>query len=475
MLLFFLVGSLVFALTLYTSDRYYQEVNQKLNKQVAGHIVKEIDLIESGQLNQTALKNLFHSLMIFNPGLEIYLLDDSGEILAFSASPGKVKRQKVSIKVVKQYLELDDSQLIKGEDPRSLTAHKVFSAARISLPGEFEGYLYVIVGGEEYDTILQKVKSSHVLSFSGISILLGIIFSLLSSLLLFSGLTRRLKKLSLSMLNFQHDVNSEAACIPAYKNNGDEIDSLIKTFVIMADKINLQVDKLQTVDRLRRELVANVSHDLRTPLATLQGYIETLILKDEHLDPKQRQFYLQIAIKHCERLNKLVTELFDLAKLDAGDTRLNKEPFNMIELIQDIVQKFQLAAKEKQVTIRIVENSELPFVLADIALIERVIENLLENALRHTAAGGIIDVQLIPGKEGVVVKVKDDGCGIPESEIPYIFDRFYQLDKNRTSHDTNSGLGLAIVKRIIELHKSDIKVTSQLHNYTIFSFILPAF
>lgn len=126
-------------------------------------------------------------------------------------------------------------------------------------------------------------------------------------------------------------------------------------------------------------------------------------------------------------------------------------------------------------TIRIVENSELPFVLADIALIERVIENLLENALRHTTAGGIIDVQLIPGKEGVVVRVKDNGCGIPESEIPYIFDRFYQLDKTRTNHDTSSGLGLAIVKRIIELHKSDIKVTSQLHNYTIFSFILPAY
>lgn len=475
MLLFCLVGTLVVALTLLTSDLYYQEVNQKLNKEVANHIVNETRLIKNGHLNQAALKSLFHSLMVFNPSLEIYLLDDKGRILAFSAPPSKVKRSSVSIEPVKQYLENDTTQLIKGEDPRNLEAFKIFSAAPIHLPGEFDGYLYVIVGGEKYDSILQKVKSSHVLSLSMVGIAIGSIFSLITAMLLFSGLTRRLKKLSLSMFHFQQDGNNDMAHIPNYRSNGDEIDSLTETFVVMANKIHAQLDKLETVDRLRRELVANVSHDLRTPLATLQGYIETLILKNEHLESKERQLYLHVAIKHCERLNKLVTELFDLAKLDAGDTRVHNEPFNVLELIQDVVLKFQLVAQEKQVSMKIFDNQELPFVFADIGLIERVVENLLENALRHTPVGGVIDVQIIPGKDGVAVNIKDNGCGIPESEIPYIFDRFYQLDKNRTLQDGSSGLGLAIVKRIIELHKSDIKVTSQPHNYTTFSFMLPAY
>lgn len=472
MFLFGLVGVSVVALTLYTTDLYHQEVSQKLNREVAKHIVNETRIIRDGNLDQLEIENLFHTLMIFNPSLEIYLLDASGGILAFSAPPWKVKRQSVEVAPIKHYLNTPSFRIITGDDPRDFEGQKIFSAAPIHIPGEFDGYLYVILGGEEYEDILQKVKSSSVLSLSMISIVIGLVFSLLTALTLFTGMTKRLKRLDLAMQAFEQNKQFNSSDIPKYQNHGDEIDRLTTTFASMADKIQSQVEKLQTVDHLRRELVANVSHDLRTPLATLQGYIETLILKDHQLDTEQRKLYLQVAIKHCQRLNKLVMELFELAKLDAKETKVHPEPFNLLELVQDIVQKFQLPAGENKVELSIEAAKDLPFVYADIGLIERVLENLIENAFKHTPENGSVTLALQPGAEGVSVTIKDSGTGIPEAEIPYIFDRFYQLDKNRSNQDGSSGLGLAIVKRIIELHQSQIQVVSQINQGAAFSFLL---
>ncbi len=475
MFLFSLVGLSVVALTLFTTDLYHQEVSQKLNREVATHIVNETQIIRNGHLDQLEVENLFHTLMIFNPSLEIYLLDETGGILAFSAPPWKVKRQSVAVEPIINYLDNQPYRIIKGDDPRDFEGQKIFSVAPIEISGEFKGYLYVILGGEEYADILQKVKSSSVLSLSMICIIIGLIFSALTAITLFSGLTKRLKHLSTAMQAFEEDNNFDPSQIPAFKKNGDEIDHLTATFASMANKIHSQVDKLQTIDHLRRELVANVSHDLRTPLATLQGYIETLILKDEQLDADQRKLYLEVAIKHCQRLNKLVMELFELAKLDSKETRVTREPFNLLELVQDIVQKFQLPANNKRIELKVSAAQEMPFVYADIGLIERVMENLIENAIKHTPEDGAITLELQPGIDGISITVKDTGAGIPESEIPYIFDRFYQLDKNRTNQDGSSGLGLAIVKRIIELHKSHIHVVSQNNRGAAFSFQLPRY
>lgn len=242
----------------------------------------------------------------------------------------------------------------------------------------------------------------------------------------------------------------------------------------MASKIYHQLDDLKTTDSLRRELVANVSHNLRTPLATLQGYIETLLIKDATLTEKDRRNYLQTAIKHCTRLNRLISELFELARLDACETRPHQENFNLAELIEDIVQKFSLPSKQKGIKVSAQHDSTTLFVYADISLIETVLDNLLENALRFVPTGGTITLSLKELEQQIQIQICDNGSGIPDTELPLIFDRFYQLDKNRNVENNNSGLGLAIVKRILELHNSIIKVTSQPGEETIFSFTLPS-
>jgi signal transduction histidine kinase len=255
--------------------------------------------------------------------------------------------------------------------------------------------------------------------------------------------------------------------------DGDEIDRLVSAFKEMAGRIEDQVESLKKADSIRRELVANVSHDLRTPLATLQGYVETLSMKNSSLSPEERLNYLDIVMSHCKRLNKLVSDLFELAKLDAQETVPHREPFRMSELVQDVVQKFRLAAGEKSITIFTNIGNDLPFVSADIALIERVLENLMENALRHTPEDGTVSIVLSPEGDNLSVRISDTGHGIPETELPRIFDRFYQLDKSRKGKSGHSGLGLAISKRILELHGSDIKVDSVVDAGTTFTFILP--
>ena len=471
--IFCLLSALLVSVTLFSTRLYQEEVMQNLNRDLAAHIVSDTDIIKDGKINRPALKDLFHSLMLVNPSLEIYLLDQDGNILEYSAPPWKVVRLSVDIEPINKYLSEQQFFPLTGEDPRNFTTSKIFSAAPIHYADQFNGYLYVILGGEEYDDIVTLVQGSYVLKLSLLVIAIGLLFSAVSGVILVAGVTRRINKLSHAMTSFRQNVVLDPASFPDFKKAGDEIDNLTETFRDMADKILMQIDDLKTTDNLRRELVANVSHDLRTPLATLQGYIETLLIKEQQLDTEQRQQYLQIAIKHCHRLNKLVSELFELAKLDARETRAVKESFNLAELVQDIVHKFILSARKKNITIETQTELSDAFVYADISLIERVIENLIENALRHTPANGLIKIDLQAKGPAIQVLISDTGCGIPETEIPYIFDRFYQLDKSRNNRENGSGLGLAIVKRIIELHQSVINVTSVPDGYTTFRFLLP--
>ena len=475
--LFVLVGLSIVAVTLYSAEMYQQEVDQKLNHELAAHIVSEKLLLQDNQINEEALKEIFHMLMVINPSIEIYLLDPAGNILAFSAPPGKVKRKRVNLEPVNKWLKEAVTYPILGDDPRNSAKRKAFTVARIPQQGKLEGYLYVILGGETYDSIVHKLKGSYILRLSAWAIAASLLVALVAGLLLFALLTGRLKRLNAAMDAFKRGKALSEISLPKLKeaNAGDEIQQLSFTFKQMAQRIESQMNKLKKADTLRRELVANVSHDLRTPLATLQGYIETLLLKDERLTEAERKSYLEIAIKHCDRLSKLVHELFQLAKLDSQETKLQREPFNLSELVQDVTQKFQLKAEEREINIITNIGKELPFVIADIELIERVLENLIENAMRHTPRGGSIRVVLTPDRQDIVVEVSDTGNGISQEELPYIFDRFYQLDKSRNSSSGLAGLGLAICKRVLELHGRSINVDSILGSGTTFTFNLPSY
>jgi predicted ATPase/signal transduction histidine kinase len=226
---------------------------------------------------------------------------------------------------------------------------------------------------------------------------------------------------------------------------------------------------------LRRDLIANVSHDLRTPLVSMRGYLELLVAKGEALPAEQRRQYLGIAVRQSEHLSTLIDELFELAKLDFKGMALNREPFPFGELAADVVQKFELAAQQRGVSLRVQAAARLPFVDADVSLMERVLENLIGNALQHTPAEGRVSVRLCADDERLHAEVADSGSGIADAELPFIFDRYYRGAEGRRSASGGAGLGLAITKRILELHGTEIAVQRSPAGGTCFTFSLPLY
>ncbi|GAB4345843.1 MAG: ATP-binding protein [Gammaproteobacteria bacterium] len=473
-LLMVLVG-LVYMLVSWSATRHYlQEINQRLNRDLARNLVADRNLVEEGRINQEALKETFHQYMVINPSIEIYLLDLDGGILAYSADPEKVKRRRVALAPIRAFLAGDRFPL--GDDPRSHDARKPFSVTPVPTAERPEGYLYVVLRGEEFDEVERAVRESHFLRLSGWALAAGLAFGLLAGLLLFHLLTRRLRVLATAMEDFrvQHLAGQDLATSREEPSDGtDEIDRLSRTFQAMADRIGEQLEALERKDALRREMVAQVSHDLRTPLASLRGYLETLTLKAESLPESERDEYLRAALGQSEALSRLVDALFELAKLDACDAPPRREPFNLAELVQDVVQKYQPGGREKGVEIRFHPESETAWVNADIALMERVFDNLIENALQHTPGGGRVVITLSEDQRGLHARVSDTGRGIAADELPRVFDRFYRGSRGGGTGG-HSGLGLAIVKRILELHGAEVQVESPPGGGTTIHFVLPA-
>lgn len=467
------VGFGFFSLVRFATDMYQQETAQKLNQSLAAHIVAETPLLQKREVNRPALEHLFHQLMVINPSIEVYLLGEDGAVLAYSAPQQKLAREQVDTGPILRFLQGDLERPLLGDDPRGRHRQKVFSAAAIESPGQREGYLYVILGGERYDTVAALLRASYSLRVSAWGIAAGGLIAFIAALAVFSLLTRRLRHLARDMRFFATQQTQSDESFTVALTRGDEIDQLNYIFSAMAARIAQQMMRLQQSDAQRRELVANVSHDLRTPLASLRGYLETLLIKDQTLEAVQRQRYLSIALASSDQLAGLIESLFELAKLDATEAPLRVEPFCAADLAHDVVLKHQLAARDKGVDIDLAFDKALPFATGDIAMIERALNNLIDNAIEHTPRGGRVCVSLRACSDRVHVSVSDTGVGIAQELLPHIFERFYRVQKSRKDGARHAGLGLAITKRIVELHGEQIVAESALNRGTCFSFALP--
>jgi signal transduction histidine kinase len=345
--------------------------------------------------------------------------------------------------------------------------------------GELQGYLYAVLGGQKYDALADSVRGSYVRTLSFGALAAIVVTAFLVGLLVFSLLTRRLTRLTAEVRRFTESGFDPRAAVPlsadgSNDNNHDEIGQLRTAFGRMVNKIGDQIEALKETDRLRRELVSNVSHDLRTPLASMHGYVETLLLKNDSLSEAERLRYLEITRKHSLRLRQLIGDLFELSKLDSQSIQPSLETFSLAELLQDVTQEFELEAQKKGISIDVRSRSTAATVHADIGLIQRVLENLLRNALKFTPTGGSITISLEPRPGHVAVAVADTGCGIAEQDLERIFDRFYRSEQGEEGRSGSAGLGLAIVKRILDLHGSRITVHSAPDQGTRFEFDIPA-
>jgi signal transduction histidine kinase len=474
-----IIGGGFFVVEQISTRLYYEEITQRLNASIAMYVTGEMQLIEDGAVNEDALTLLAQRAMIINPTVEVYLLGTDGRILAHAMPPESIQSDQVALEPVQKLMGGETEMPLRGTDPRNTDRQKIFSAHPVMHNDVLQGYLYAILGGQKYDELADSVRGSYVQKLSLGALVAIVLTAFLVGLLVFGLLTRRLASLTSDVQRFTDSgFDPEQVEALASRNSGsgkrDEIGQLREAFSGMANKIREQFEGLKETDRLRRELVSNVSHDLRTPLASMHGYVETLLLKNDSLSEEERLRYLEITRKHSLRLRQLIGDLFELSKLDSASIKPSLETFSLAELLQDVTQEFELQAENKGIDIDVHAHDGASMVHADIGLMQRVLENLLRNAVRYTPRGGTISITLDKKPGCVAVAVADTGCGIAEHELDRIFDRFYRSEQGEEERTNSAGLGLAIVKRILDLHGSRITVNSRVNHGTRFEFDIPA-
>src|SRR5688500_8548740 len=258
----------------------------------------------------------------------------------------------------------------------------------------------------------------------------------------------------------------------APQSGGDEIARVAAAFNRMASELETRDAALRTSDVLRRQMMADVSHELKTPLTAMRGYIETLRMPEVALDAERRDRYFETIDRETRRLERIVKDLLDLARYEHGGVVLQKRVFDIQRLFENVAGRHEREAQKKAVAIHIHVDPMADQVVADPDRIEQAIENLVGNALRHTPSGGTITLRATLTAGAAALSVSDSGGGIAPEHLPHVFDRFYKVDASRAAESTGSGLGLSITKAIIERHGGTISVTSQ-PGRTTFTILLP--
>ncbi len=476
MLIILLVGAGYVNITIYFTNKFFEEASQKLNSDLANHLIEEKfqdakPFLEDGSVNKALFGDVMHDMMAVNRGIEVYLLSESGEILysvVLDHSDDDSPLTKINLEPVEEFIECNGDRYILGDDPRNMNNQKIFSASAFSVDGQ-EGYIYIILAGEQFEKTTASIAGSYFLRLGIGASIATVIFAVFIGVLTIWYLTKNLREIIETVKKFRDgDLSARIE-----NSKSKDLSVLTETYNSMANTIVANIEELKSVENLRRELIANVSHDLRTPLAITQGYIETLQIKKNTLTTEENESYLNIIQKNIEKLAGLIEQLFEYSKLEAKQIEPKKEPFSISDLAYDVFEKYQQVAEKKDISIDLNIEEGLPMVFADISLVERVIQNLMDNAFKFTSEGGNVSIDMSSSKTEVFVSIKDTGIGMNEEELTQIFERYKQASTTKTDNQ-GAGLGLAIAKKIIEIHNSTIKVISQPDVGTTFEFNLPA-
>jgi len=458
------MASLLFYWSNSLAEQSKFQAEQKLHLQLAEHLAHDNPLLQDGVYDKKALENLFHTLMLLGPAFEFYFLDPAGNIITYSADTNKIKRQSVELSPLVALISNPEAVPIFADDPRHLNKQKIFSAAPIYRGDNLQGYLYIIIGGEIYDSIFNQVKNDKNLQQYSVLLIGALLLLLLILLAVFRYFTAPIKQLASEMraIKAAKFDQSKVTLSQWQHSKNNEVHLLGVTFREMVAQINLQLGQLTENDRIRRELLTHLSHDLRTPLATMQGYLETMVIKGEQLSSQQRAEYLATAQRNALQLKRLIDQIFELAHLEDGQVTVNLETFAIGELLHDIIAKFALKAKSKRIHLTLQPQQCRYIVYSDIAKLERIITNLLENALRHTNEGGEVAIIVSQLTDKVKVAVTDNGSGISKEDIAYIFDARYRASNAIEDSTPHAGLGLAISQKLSRILNSELLVDSKL-------------
>ena len=468
-----MTGALIFMMSV-AHQRYHLEFDQMVNRGLAQQYVTANLLVTAPQLTPRDIPEALRRITSINPNIDAYVLDGRGDILYASTVGKRAVLSRVDIEPIARFLSDNVKLPLLDFDPTSARSRDVFSVAPLSIPGSAAAYLYLVLDRRNDGALAQRLQTTYDLGEDAGVILIAALFAVTASIVFLRILTRRLGTLQQDMQRFRDEqlILGPSDATAREPSPGDEIERLRHEFLQLSQCIREQTRELTKNDGILRELLANVSHDLRTPLTTLQMQLERLSLK-RGLPEEERQEGIAVALQQSRRLGALTGQLLELAKLDAGQLTYSPERFQIAELAQDTLLTYELEARKARVALSLAPPTQaVPRVVGDIVLLGRVLEILLQNALRHAGAGGRVTVSLVPRAGLVRVSVHDTGPGILQADREHVFERFYRGDKSRSTRTGNAGLGLAIARGILRLHGQSIDFVSEPGQGTTFFFDL---
>ncbi|MFS4417714.1 ATP-binding protein [Maribacter sp. 2307ULW6-5] len=460
--------------TIHLSNNYFNETTQRLHANLAQDLIDEKFVHQSpidslGKVNKALFGDIMHNMMAVNRAIEVYLLDLDGTVqysVVLDHDAPKTNQKQVNTAPIEAFIAAEGKGYFLGDDPKNVQNQQVFSVAKFK-KGSTEGYIYIILAGQDYLNTRDLLFGSYALKLGVGSLLVTLLFAAILGVLSVWYLTKNLRELVFAAKRFaQGDLNHRI-----HNAEKSDLAGVTTTFNHMASTILADMEKIKSLEKLRQELIANISHDLRTPLAIIQGYIETLQMKDATLRADQRSEYLGTISSSGEKLSKLIGQLFEYSKLEANQITPQKEAFLISELANDVHRNYQLLAQQKNISLKLEMDQGIPLVFADISLVERAVQNLMDNALKFTPEHGEVVVGIVPKENFVEITIKDSGPGIQTENQALIFERYRQTKTGQQKE--GAGLGLAIVKKIMELHNSSIRVLSKPNEGTAFVFDLP--
>lgn len=427
-------------------------------KQLLGYANKISEMTTLLIKNQNSLGEMFYELNIenisFSTGSIIFVVDNNAALFTVSQNGGAIiKKQNITPELC--------AETLSGKTTTSVgSLGGVFSGVYLSVGvpiivnGSAVGAVYVSLSFPE----LHKIRSD-VLNMFAASALVGILLAFLLSYFLARRLSRPLKDMSAAAKNIAGGNFEERIKI----QSADEIGQLGAAFNDMAVS-------LENLENMRRGFVSDVSHELRTPMTSISGFVEGIL--DGTIPKDMQNQYLKIVLDEARRLGRLISDLLDVTRLEGGKIPLDIRFFDINELIRRRVASLENNLAEKRLNVTAEFDKERKMVKGDKDAIERVLTNILDNAVKFSPHGGHIKISVSDVAQKVHISIENDGGGIEEGELKHIWERFYKTDKSRAQDKQGTGLGLYIVQSIIHAHGQKVWAESAVGAYTRFTFTL---
>ncbi|WP_019425130.1 sensor histidine kinase [Paenibacillus sp. OSY-SE] len=419
---------------------YYQKAHQEV-MELSAHFVKMAEA-------QHGLTSDAVSTMAEFSKVGIHIFDRDGNA---TGSSNRHSQNISELLTPEEWNRLKAGQLIDKEFESPDQEPCIVSGRAFINDGQFMGGVIITSSLDSVRSFVGQVR--HMIAISGV---IGVLIALGFSLVL----SRRMSKPLLHMVQATRQIAVGQLGTRVPVTSQDEIGSL-------AHAINDLARDLQRLRESRNEFFANISHELKTPITYLEGYAK-VISEELYESEEEKNAYLQIISSEAVRLNRLINDLFELSKMEEGRIELIPEAIDLIPLVESAVAKVERAAAQKGLELEFHTELRQAFVWGDGMRLEQIWINLLDNAIRYTQAGSI-RVSIVPLQQQYEVCVQDTGIGIPEEELPYLFERMYRVEKSRSRDYGGTGLGLAIVSKLVELHQGRIDVQSEHGKGTAFS------